>query len=737
MTMPTTPELDQGLAEVVALASANAAEPAPDPPNDQVAPNPHEPDGSTVAEQRRAIMRAMYGDSFPPASENPATSKDPAQWSPWIVELWNSRRAAWARHLHLVQRNRMYRAGLQWVSAAQGRAWAVKPAPADAVRAVVNMVDKALDQRLQILAEQRPGFSISPMTMDPDDKRRAIARQMACEFQFEQMQMFEKGKEAGYWAQTDGVSFWHMFWNVNRGPVSDALDGVPAPIGDCDCHVLRVEQIRAAPNATATIPPSWVIVREVISVAEAAARHGYTGLQAAGSSQSTGRTLGPSSGMEAGSEWALAMTVPGEGDRLRDTDTVERFTFYAAPQPGILPNGLEAIVVGDRLVYGPTDLKFGRIPIVPVRDGSTDPSYLPRPTMEQWVDSQTRVNALVSKWIENIRVNSGGRFFTRPNTTVTETFIGGLTSMIEVSGAGALDEAIKPFQGFSVGNDTKELLALEIKAFEDASGWNAVSRGQVTGESGRAILASREQLERVFAPPVQSLAKSYTEWCGVVLDMMKWGYDIPRTLGAVGKSRPDLARQIGGDDLDGAADVKVEPATMMPMPFSFRMFILDKWLEAGIIDVKEYRRRQAFAIARDVTTPDEDQEARAKRISDAIVLGVPFESLPPIRWQDDESIHQDVLERDIILQDDLPPDVIAVAEARWTALAEQSALKQQMLMPAMGPDQGSPGDTPRKLAQLPPERRPLSAMNPAIPSAPMLATDDETNARRFDAINPQ
>jgi hypothetical protein len=145
---------------------------------------------------------------------------------------------------------------------------------------------------------------------------------------------------------------------------------------------------------------------------------------------------------------------------------------------------------------------------------------------------------------------------------------------------------------------------------------------------------------------------------------MAWGYDMPRSLGAIGKGRPDLARAVSSSDFDGQSDVKVEAATMMPMPLSFRMYLLDNWLQTGVIDMKEYRRRQMFAVSRDIATPDEDQEARAKRVADAIRMQTP---VPEMRWQDNESIHQDVLERELLLQDDVEPAIIAAAQERWIA----------------------------------------------------------------------
>lgn len=720
------PPLDDDIAMSLNMAAfVELPEEEDESPNEKVAPNPPEADDTTAAERRRAMMQALYGDDFPLINDE----TDDAAWSRWARRLWASRRAAVAKHMYLVQRNRMMRAGNQWVSSSNGAPWAEPPRPKEAARLVYNVIDKALDQRLQIITDQRPGFSISPATQDPDDKRRAYARQLACEFQYEQMGMALKAREAEYWAQTDGISFWHMFWNPDKGPWDERMgeNGNAAPMGDLDARVLRVEQVRVSPEATSTVPPSWVVVRDVIPKAEAVARWGYIGAQAAEAVEYLGTSnqdvlVG---GSDFNEDWVLSYSTVGEGERLRDTETTERYTVYLAPQPDILPDGLEVVVVGDKVVFGYTDLQFKVIPIVPVRDGSSDPSYYPRPIMEQWIDSQVRINALLSKWYENIRVNSGGRFFARPNTVVTETFLGGVTSMIEVKGAGGLSDSIQPFNGFSVGNDVKEALSLEKAAFEDASGWNAVSRGQVTGESGRAIIASREQLERVFAPPVQALANSFTDWCKVALAIMAWGYDLPRSLGTVGRSRPDLARDITGQDLDGSIDVKVEAATMMPMPLSFRLYMLDNWVQSGVIDMKEYRRRQMFAVTRDISTPDEDQEARARRISDAILRGL---EVPPIRWQDNEAIHQDVLERDIILQDDLPQNVIAAAEERWMALAQQAQQKlgqQQGPMPGMpnGMSEGGQGEAGAALnaSALPQGQVPLAASNPPVGAAQMVA----------------
>jgi len=728
--------MDAAMADAMAIGEMgdDATEPTTFDPNAAVAPNTPDPVLAQVHDAE-SVMRALYGSDFPLAQ---GTDITPAMWAAWVRARWVSRLPAVQHHLHLVERNRLMRAGIQWISSRGTGPWHEPSRQKDAVRAVYNMIDKALDQRLQILMDQKPGFSVTPMTQDPDDRRKAQAQQLALEYQHEQQGMMSVMREAEFWAQTDGVAFVHQFWDPDRGPWDERMgDGQrKAPLGDVGRQVLRVEQVRVSSNATANQPPHWVVIRDMISREEAVYRYGAAGLDGADMSTLTGQqpAYNGADGMGA---WVLTQTTVGEGQRLRDEAVTERFTVYIAPNAETLPNGLHMIVIGDAVVFGPTDLLWGVIPITPVRDGSSDPSYYPRPVMEQWLDHQIRVNALLSKWVENVRVNSGGRFLTRPNAIATETFMGGVTSMIEIRGAGPMGDSIQPVQGFSVGNDVKEMLALEKTAFENASGWNAVSRGQVTGESGRAIIASREQLERVFSPAVNALALAYTEWAKVALAAMAWGYSLPRSLGAIGKGRPDLAAAITQTDFDGQSDVKVEPATLMPMPLAFRMYLLDNWLQTGVIDMKEYRRRQMFAMARDISTPDEDQEARAKRVAEAIRTGG---TVPPMRWQDNEAIHQDVLDREILLQDDLDETIIQAASQRWIELANQAAQKSgQMAGPSM-PGQGG-GPPAASVPALPANQMPLAQTNPPIGVTNMVTPggvpEAEQTAQMADLLSRQ
>jgi hypothetical protein len=710
-------------------------------------------------ELTRRGMAALYGSDFPLIRMVDGEKASESDWVRWPINLWASLRSGMQKRLHKTERNRLFRDGDQWVTAIGLGPWAQPPKPKNAARMVVNMIAPALDQRLQVITEQRPGFRTKPANLDPDSSKRAEAQQLALEYQYDQQGMLDVIREAAYWAGTDGMSVLCSYWDPDRGPWSEVeIDGAnealgteqppeggfpkaDVQMGDICTKVYRIEQVRVSPNATATQEPYYWVFREMVPLSQSVRDRGEKVVSTHAGAASMSSELS-----EETSVGRLSYDSPSINELHADQDVVERFTVFCE-RSEYLPQGLTCIVEGERLIFvGP--LLCGVVPAVRVTDGSSDPAFYPKPIMENWIEAQQRVNAITSKWVESIRTNAGGRFVTRAGVATAETLVGGTLSMIEVKGAGALGDMIQPVDGFSVGTDAKELLAIEVKRFEDLSGWNDVSRGSFEGDSsGRAILATRETLERVFAPPVGAIARSMTKWGKIQLHWMRWGYDLPRTIALVGASRPDLGLQVSSEDFNGIAEVEIDPETLMPMPRALRLFLLDQLRDAGEITPAQHLKRMPFGSLRNIDSPDDDHNARARRCAEAIKRGQPE---PPIRWQDNEAIHQDVLEREIILNDTLPEPIIQQAVMRWTMLAQQGAMKQGLLAPpaalgAASPQSSGggagantgvgPGQTP---SGLPPGQQPTLGSEPSVAAAPLQlgGSDEESAGQMFDRMSP-
>ncbi|MGJ0510194.1 MAG: hypothetical protein ACR652_24370 [Methylocystis sp.] len=728
--------------------------------------------GDTQDPEVARALRAMYGNEFPLAGdENTDPRSD--QWASWASNLWRFHSAGVNIRLHLVERNRLFRRGVQWVSAIGIGPWREPPKPRDSARVVDNMIAPALDQRVQILAEQRPGFRCRPENQDQKNLKKAEAQQVALEYQYDQQSMRKVMMELAYWAGTDGVSFGETYWDPDAGPWDQLFlpatdhNGQPLydqngvmqlqstgqmPLGEVKTRCRRMDQVRVSSNASATTKPYYWVIRDAIPESVAVQEYGPEVLADMEHGGAQDSAIDSSPAMRMGYQF------PTPDELLRNIPTVDRFTVYC-DKSDALKGGLYMVVVGRKVVVQPTPLLWGCVPVFRWTDGSTDPSFYPQAIMEGWVDSQMRVNVLKSKWVESIRLNTGGKVLARENTLSTETLVGGTTTVIGVKGPAShsIGDMVQPFPAFSIGEDVKELLETEKGVFEALSGWNSTSRGQFEStESGRALLVIREQIERIFAPMVNAAAESMEEWAKITIAAMRWGYDTQRSLAVEGHGRPDLARAVTSDDFDGVANVLIEPETLMPLPRALRLFMLDDMYSKGLMTQQEYRRRLPFAFTQNIDTPDTDHYARAQRAVEALrnqmqqimqagPMGMMMPPNPnppecPILWQDNEAIHQDALERQLILPDDPqenPPMLRSLAFERWMMLAQQSAMKAAGMAPSMGVPAGPPqGGQPSQ----PPSARPIQGTNPGTDAgnAHMMAGNDQAvNAAQHDTASRQ
>ena len=117
-----------------------------------------------------------------------------------------------------------------------------------------------------------------------------------------------------------------------------------------------------------------------------------------------------------------------------------------------------------------------------------------------------------------------------------------------------------------------------------------------------------------------------------------------------------------------------------------------------------------------------------------------------MRWQDNESIHQDVLERELLLQDDVDPAIIAAAQERWTMLANQAQQKQGGGPPPMGAPAGAgpaSGPAAASVPNFPPGQLPLASGNPPIGVTNLLQQslagipEEEQAAQQADILSRQ
>jgi hypothetical protein len=547
----------------------------------------------------RYALAELYGDGCPLLFDNP-TEQD---WCGWGPALWGRHESPMQPILHRAEKLRNFRDGNQWISSRGYGMWYVPPKPSGMVRVVDNMMAPAMDYRVEIVAEQRPGFKTKPENQDQRTLKRAEAQQAGVEYQFDQQKIPRVQREAEYWAQTDGVAFIESFWDPDRGPWDEIAVEKPsgvqqmrAPLGDLNTVVHRIDEVRVSSNATATIRPNYMIIKKTRPLAKAIAEFGKdVATSTLSHSTSEIRTMQ--------SNRLINPQIPVD-QLLENQAKVDEYTIYIE-KSALLPQGLQLKCVGDKCVIPPQPLLYGRIPVARWTDGSTDPSYFPKPVAYEWCDTQQRINACESKLIESIRLNAGEKLIAKRETLSSETLSAGNMTIFEFKGGGNLRDSIQALPSTSVGDDVKVGLEMWIKRFEQLTGYNDQARGSADPgrlrprdprqprSVGETIRALRQRRSRSDGGVGRDTVRDHGLWLRRAADGRGLGLE-PSGSRARNKGS-GLRRRRAGDGRRGNADA----ATARAQALSARRYVPEgTHLRAGIPPALALRFHRQPRIAR-------------------------------------------------------------------------------------------------------------------------------------------
>lgn len=630
-------------------------------------------------------LRRRYGSSFPKA-DLLASDADPSEageaWRSWLDDQIQIQGGPVGdAQLHW-SRLRLFRKGIQWISTRDRRRWREPNHTENRIRRVFNLVGPAMDFRVNMLAEQRPGWRADPIPgAGVSGREAAEAQQAVTEYYYYTGRAWLAHLMAASEAQTDGVCFLHVYIDPEEGPKGD--DG--KPMGDIRTDIATAFEVWADPEARSIHrqrPARWAFVRRTMALETARILTGDDQLTA----DDDAREPDPYNLAADITSWTGGIPPYPSHRYTLGGQRVWDFKIYLRPSRDF-PKGRWFHVVGGKLVASGT-LPGETIPLIPVRDGSTDPSLFPQPVATDWVADQTSVNALGSKILEYARAHSGSRLLAMEGTILKESWTDIVGSIINYQGT--KPDVLNPMRA---SGDLWTAFREAVSMLEDKTGHNDLARGKLGGSSeagfqdvsGRAALAAREMFERQFGPPIRASAEAGSEWAEVVVAYTRWLYrGKPRSLPATG--RPDLAKKITSESLGDQTMVYMDPETLMPLPRALRNQMLFDHLQQGLISVDEYRKRAPYAEVRNLAMGDLDQWNRAQTINTTLEEGYrKLETLEPeelwsdstglaVLFQDDPEIHMRAL-NELVLDDSKPWALRRLAFTRWGIYSDLNQAK--------------------------------------------------------------
>jgi hypothetical protein len=625
-----------------------------------------------LSERNRLVQK--FGIGFPGFS-----NKDPKKWREWLEHKRREQEPVMRdKKLH-ISRHRRFRVADQWISTRDGRKWRQPQEDKNTLRLVQNIFGPALDFRLSIVSEQRPGFKYEPLGTGIEGRESSEAQQAVAEYYFKILRAWMVFIDALYNAQTDGVAFVHLYVDKNAGPKSPEQT-IISPM-DERYFALQAAGYQQSADGSLIVPAFEIPQLGQVSQMPAEA---ITQLVQPGMAPSMfaegdlanrvvlahetladpeARTL---NGPVDKAKWFMTFRARDvenvrielndpkiEGDKPLEQDEImdlipESRTFQRGLPPWPMkrsarPNervmewmvyfndgedtegGRWVKVIGEQYVEIHDELPGGVIPFARFTDGSMDTDLYPRPVVSDWVPDQIGINALLSALMTHARLFAGGRLLAQKDTIVQETYSKIIGSVLEYSG-GSKPEFMTPQRA---SGDGYELLQFLIRKLEDKTGWNDLARGQVSSSgssqdvSGRAVLAQRELFERTFGPFVRAAAEGATEWAHIVVRYAQWLFDTPRLIPMVG--RPDLAKLIDKEKLGDRPSVYCDPETLVPVPRALRNQMLFDMLGQGMITLDQYHERAPYAEVRGINFGNSDQWQRAQWVN--MVLEQQFETL--------------------------------------------------------------------------------------------------------------
>jgi hypothetical protein len=203
-------------------------------------------------ELRQRGITALYGQNCPLATDSDEEEPDPSTSSPGCIRCGTATRPPPPSPVIIADRNRGFRKGIQWVTreSASGP-YKEPPQPRDSVRPVANMIKPALQQRIQILVEQRPGYRVEASTWTrtprsaprPSNRRSSTSSASRRSASSCASRLLGADRRRRLPLQVLGS---------RRGALVRAYDpnGVKEKMGDIQNMVLRIEEVRVSANAS-------------------------------------------------------------------------------------------------------------------------------------------------------------------------------------------------------------------------------------------------------------------------------------------------------------------------------------------------------------------------------------------------------------------------------------------------------------------------------------------------------
>lgn len=470
--------------------------------------------------------------------------------------------------------NIAYYVGKQWIAYDQVNKRLFEP-PKDPwkVRLVANRIQPIVRTELAKITKNKPIMDVVPASDDEDDINAAKLGDKVIDWLEYELKLQSKDRKNVTWGITCGMGYVKPFWNINKGV--ELEPGTRQ--GDVDACIVSPFEIKFDPTAKEWSEVKWFChekVRDIDYIKE------VYGVEVKPEQGLVNTNIYEAQLKNLNNSWNTSTYKPVENSAM-----VREYWELPSTKH---PLGRRITIASDKVLLYEEDIGFGEndksereLPLFPFIHIIVPGRVHGMSVIENLIPIQREYNKSRSQVIEAKNLMANPQWLVPNNCLVSD-----ITE--EPGGEIFYNPSIgKPekTQPGNIGIDVYKNIEQCIEEFYFISGQQEVSHGSAPPgvTSGVAIGFLQEQDDTKIAPSIWNFIECKRAYMSYLLKMIKYKYDVPRTIKLVGKDKETEVIEFMGSDLT-STDVRLQDSSMFEQSKSAkRQFVFDL-IKSGVLN---------------------------------------------------------------------------------------------------------------------------------------------------------
>lgn len=480
----------------------------------------------------------------------------------------------------------------------------IKREPAHRKRHRINLIKAKYIARLSKFLKTPRSPGVIPATTDREDIMNARATQKALEYATVKFGIKKLYRQAMQWVPVTGKCFVWTYWDP-KGLGQQLINGETAPIlGDVALDFGSAFEFLPADPGIEDIAEQPEIMRaRMVLVKDIESAHPELKDQIKGEQNEADVFFYQRQIADLGTR-QQGMASRATQQMEDSPNYVLRIENFTKPCPAY-PKGRYVVVAGQKLLRYQDSLPgdfhtchTNPYPVVEFCDQAAPGQFWPDAFIERLIGLQSEYNEYRSKIAENLAMHFFPILMSPVQANLSQqSYTTESGQVMEYTQVPGID---KPgfLQPAGVLHDAWNLLTHIKQEFDDVSMITPSVLGSSRGSnSGYQVNLLQEAADIVHLPSIEANAESLVELYTKIRRLMKIGYDIPRLVSVAGRNNIPEVQEFGREQIDEAAEVRIEVSDMLPDLKSARIDMIRQMFKDGlwgdpVNDPKSRRRAQ-------------------------------------------------------------------------------------------------------------------------------------------------